>query len=587
MINKKLIHFQTLSNFQTQLGNNNISENSIVFIKDAQMIWTHNTYYDCSSIDITKYSTTEELMTILADYALTSDIPTKISQLTNDAGYLTQHQDISNLATKTELSDGLKTKQNTIDDLATIRANASLGASALQSVPFEYVNETELNSALSGKQDVINDLATIRSGAALGATSIQSHQDISHLASKTEVSNAQTAAQNYADEKVAALVNGAPEALDTLDELAAALQDNADIVDVLTESIGTKLSKDEASANYLLKTVAESDYLSKVDAVANYQPKGDYLTEVPAEYVTDTELTNKGYATTSAMNTALAKKQDTISDLTTIRSGAALGATALQSYTETDPVFSASVASGITSSDIDNWNNKTSNIGTITGITMNGASKGTSGVVNLGTVITEHQDISGKLDSTTAASTYLTKTDAASTYLDKTAKAASATTADTATTATNLSAAPSLSASGNNITVTAGGKTSAAFTVPYATSANSAASATKATQDENGNAIASTYATVTSLNGKQDKNLYFTNVAASSWTSSSTYADYTYQCDVACSGVTSSYYAEVVFSVEQVASGNYAPICETMSNVVRIYSKSNTSITIPTIIISL
>ena len=36
--------------------------------------------------------------------------------------------------------------------------------------------------------------------------------------------------------------------------------------------------------------------------------------------------------------------------------------------------------------------------GTITGITMNGASKGTSGVVNLGTVITSHQDISGKLN---------------------------------------------------------------------------------------------------------------------------------------------------------------------------------------------
>ena len=36
--------------------------------------------------------------------------------------------------------------------------------------------------------------------------------------------------------------------------------------------------------------------------------------------------------------------------------------------------------------------------GTITGITMNGASKGTSGVVDLGTVITAHQDISGKQD---------------------------------------------------------------------------------------------------------------------------------------------------------------------------------------------
>jgi len=40
----------------------------------------------------------------------------------------------------------------------------------------------------------------------------------------------------------------------------------------------------------------------------------------------------------------------------------------------------------------------TTNIGTITGIKMNGASKGTSGVVDLGTVITAHQDISGKAD---------------------------------------------------------------------------------------------------------------------------------------------------------------------------------------------
>lgn len=58
--------------------------------------------------------------------------------------------------------------------------------------------------------------------------------------------------------------------------------------------------------------------------------------------------------------------------------------------TETDPVFTASAAYGITSSDITNWNSKTSNTGTITGITMNGVSKGTSGVVDLGTVITSH-----------------------------------------------------------------------------------------------------------------------------------------------------------------------------------------------------
>lgn len=50
--------------------------------------------------------------------------------------------------------------------------------------------------------------------------------------------------------------------------------------------------------------------------------------------------------------------------------------------------------------------------------------------------------------------------------------------ADTATTATNLSAKPSLAASENSITVTAGGKTSDAFTVPYATNAGSATTAT-------------------------------------------------------------------------------------------------------------
>lgn len=48
-----------------------------------------------------------------------------------------------------------------------------------------------------------------------------------------------------------------------------------------------------------------------------------------------------------------------------------------------------------TSSTVSGWG-FTKNTGTITGIKMNGSSKGTSGVVDLGTVITAHQDISGK-----------------------------------------------------------------------------------------------------------------------------------------------------------------------------------------------
>jgi hypothetical protein len=46
----------------------------------------------------------------------------------------------------------------------------------------------------------------------------------------TEIGLAQQAAEDHADQAVADLVNGAPELLDTLNELAAALQDNPDVI---------------------------------------------------------------------------------------------------------------------------------------------------------------------------------------------------------------------------------------------------------------------------------------------------------------------------------------------------------------------
>lgn len=61
----------------------------------------------------------------------------------------------------------------------------------------------------------------------------------------------------------------------------------------------------------------------------------------------------------------------------------------------------------VTETTVSNWG-FTKNAGTITGITMNGASKGTSGVVDLGTVITSHQDISGKLNTSQVKNTMST-----------------------------------------------------------------------------------------------------------------------------------------------------------------------------------
>ena len=84
----------------------------------------------------------------------------------------------------------------------------------------------------------------------------------------------------------------------------------------------------------------------------------------------------------------------------------------------------------------------------------------------------------------------------------------------------------------------------------------------------------------------QPKGISFSNVEASAWVASTTYEDFAYQCDVACAGVTADDYAEVVFNLTESVSGDYAPLCETLTDAVRIYSKSNAAITIPTIIIT-
>ena len=51
-INKKLIHFNKLSDFESRLAANEILDTSIVFIKDAKKIYTHGSYYDCDPSDL-------------------------------------------------------------------------------------------------------------------------------------------------------------------------------------------------------------------------------------------------------------------------------------------------------------------------------------------------------------------------------------------------------------------------------------------------------------------------------------------------------------------------------------------------------
>jgi antitoxin component YwqK of YwqJK toxin-antitoxin module len=85
-------------------------------------------------------------------------------------------------------------------------------------------------SVTSGTYDAAGAADTAQTNAQNYADGLASNYDASGSAS-----TAQTNAQNYADEAVANLVNGAPELLDTLNELAAALDDNPNVIADLQE----------------------------------------------------------------------------------------------------------------------------------------------------------------------------------------------------------------------------------------------------------------------------------------------------------------------------------------------------------------
>lgn len=75
-------------------------------------------------------------------------------------------------------------------------------------------------------------------------------------------------------------------------------------------------------------------------------------------------------------------------------------------------------------------------------------------------------------------------------------------------------------------------------------------------------------------------------VLTTSWVEDTTYEEFGYKADIACTGVTAEFFSDVVFDVSGATSGNYAPISLTGAGTVTIYAveKPENTITIPTII---
>ena len=191
------------------------------------------------------------------------------------------------------------------------------------------MSQKAVTDELTKKQDTINDLDAIRSNAAKGATALQSETDPVYSADKPSL----------------ALKTEIPDIsnLATKEEVAAKQDPIPDLI-----SIRDGASKGETALQ------AESDPVYLAD-----KPKLALKTEIPDVSGKVDKETGKGLSSNDYTDAEKAKlaglenyndtqiktlidgKQNVINDLATIRSGASKGATALQSYTETDPIYTA------------------------------------------------------------------------------------------------------------------------------------------------------------------------------------------------------------------------------------------------------
>jgi hypothetical protein len=147
-----------------------------------------------------------------------------------------------------------------------------------------YLTITNASATYATQEDLNNiDLtATIQtaSAAAFASASAYTDSQISNIDLSATIQTASAAAVNF-------LVDGAPEALNTLNELAAALEDNADILDLyLTQSSASSIYATQAelaafsSEEFLIK--AESYTAVAGDVVFVNSASGAYTVTLPA-----------------------------------------------------------------------------------------------------------------------------------------------------------------------------------------------------------------------------------------------------------------------------------------------------------------
>jgi hypothetical protein len=262
----------------------------------------------------------------------------------------------------------------------------------------------------------------------------------------TPSANTDAATKAYVDTQIAATIDSAPAALDTLNELAAALNDDANFSTTVATSIGTKVAK-------------AGDSMTGALSMGNNK-----ITDL-ATATSGTDAVNKTYidtvfgSTTSAAASATAAATSATSASTSATSAATSASSALTSATSA----ATSASSAATSA-----SSAASTYSSVIGLTG-------AGIV---------RDMGSITDADTTSTTYINiATIAASAQTSATAAATSATSASTsATSAANSATAATTSASSASTSASSAATSASSAATSATSAANSATAAASAIQ---------------------------------------------------------------------------------------------------------
>lgn len=146
-ITNRFVHFKTKASFTSRLGAGDIQESSVVFIQDANEIWTHGTYYKC---DISE----AEVIALINSkgYITEADIPSLTGGAAATSGQYVSGVTVSGhnvTVTKAALPTSVSGNAGTATKLATSRVIAIAGA-VQGSATFDGSSNVSINSILNG-----------------------------------------------------------------------------------------------------------------------------------------------------------------------------------------------------------------------------------------------------------------------------------------------------------------------------------------------------------------------------------------------------------------------------------------------------